>query len=92
MRSLLVILIVLRVAMANVVEVSATVYLSNLENRFDAGIGDVQVVRNDWRPMVGRFTAGTGSLLLNSVTLEFYAYTGPSPSFFWTNAVVRLYQ
>jgi hypothetical protein len=91
MRSLLVVLIVLRV-MANVVDSTATVYLSNLENRFDGGIGDVEGVPNDWRPMVGRFSAGTGTFLLNSVTLEFYADTRHGPSSYWTNAAVRLYQ
>lgn len=31
------------------VDSRASVYLSNLENRFDGGIGDVQGIANDWR-------------------------------------------
>src|SRR5690242_5992753 len=91
MRSLLILLIIVRV-MANVGYSRASVYLSNLENRFDGGIGDVEGVPNDWRPMVGRFTTGTGSFQLNAVTLEFYADTRYSPQSYWTNAAVRLYQ
>lgn len=74
-------------------DLGAAVYLGNLQNRFeDGGIGPVESVPNDWRPLAARFTTGAGSFKLNAVTLEFYADTRDLPPPYWTNADVRLSQ
>jgi hypothetical protein len=94
MRDLVAVLVALGVFMADVAELRAAVYLSNLENRFEGGgIGDIGGVPNNWTSVAAGFTTGAGSFKLNSVTLEFYLNTSdfPPPPY-WTNAVVHLYQ
>jgi hypothetical protein len=70
----------------------AALYVSNLTNRFDNGIGIISSLLPGEGYFLGSFTTGGGSYALNSVVLEFYAYAplyGPNS---WTNIDADLYQ
>ncbi len=71
----------------------ADVYVSNLENRFPQGIGEIHNIFPGAGSYTARFsTGGGGAYTVNTVTLEFFITSGLFAPNSWTNASVELFQ